>query len=162
MKQFSNFDAFSKHIKKVSSQYKDRESKSLNSIGAYLEKKSQDTIGYLQEGGGSFASWPELKEATKKDKERKGYAFKEDFNPLYRTGHLKKSISHVVNRSSHTVFVGSPLDVALYQEMGTDKIPARSFLGLTFFKEKPQIQYMLGQFLINWITNSRSALKSKT
>lgn len=162
MKEFKNFEAFSKHLEKVVSQHKDREAKALNAIGAYLEKKSKDTIGYLQQGGGSFASWPELKESTKKDKERKGYAFKEDFNPLYRTGELKRSIHHVVNKTKGEVYVGSPLDIALYQEMGTDKIPARSFLGLTFFKEKVQIQYMIGQFLINWITNSRSALKSKT
>lgn len=161
MNDFRSMKAFSKHIEKVVSQHKDREIIALNAIGIYLEKKAQDTIGYLQKGGGSFASWPELKESTKKDKERKGYVFKEDFNPLYRTGHLKKSIQHVVNKTKKEVYVGSSLDVALYQEIGTDKIPARSFLGLTFFKEKKQIQYVLGQFLLKWITNNRSSIKSK-
>lgn len=161
MKEFRNFEAFSKHIEKVVSQYKEREFKALNQVGSYLKEKAKDKIGHLQEGAGSFATWAELAESTKATKEKKGYVFNSDYNPLYQTGELKKSISHIVNRAKHEVYVGSPLDIALYQEEGTTRIPARSFLGLTFFKEKTQIQYMLGQFLLNWITNNRSILKRK-
>jgi hypothetical protein len=41
--------------------------------------------------------------------------------PLLRTGEMRDSIEYVVA-------VGSDLDVAVYQELGTSRIPPRSFL----------------------------------
>lgn len=164
MKEFANLGAFSKQLEKVTAQYTNREHKALDFIGQRIEDKAKEAIGHLQAGGGGFQSWPELAEATKTDKEKKGFVFNEQYNPLYRTGELKESIHHVVavlNSEFGRVFVGSPLDIALFQEMGTKTIPARSFLGLTMFKEKEQIQYILGLFLHNWIINTYASLRIK-
>lgn len=164
MKEFSSLDAFSKHLKdKVINQHSKRQTKALNFIGQYLEDKSKETIGHLQTGAGDFPGWKELAESTKIDKEKKGYVFNSDYNPLYREGNLKRSISHVVYSTPKEarVYIGSHLDIALYQELGTNKIPARSFLGLTLFKEKYQIQFVLGLFLHNWIINTHATLRTK-
>ena len=164
MKEFANLGAFSKQLEKVVGQYTNREHKALDFIGQRIENKAKETIGHLQVGAGGFESWPELAESTKADKDKKGYAFNEEYNPLYRTGELKESIHHIVavlNKELGQVFIGSPLDVALFQEMGTTKIPARSFLGLTMFKEKEQIEFILGLFLNNWIIDTYSKLRIK-
>lgn len=161
MKKFSNFDAFSKQLEKVISKYQDKEFKALNFIGQFLEEEAKEKIGHLQKGGGEFEDWKELADSTKRDKERLGYVFNEEYNPLFRTGKLRDSISHVVNRVNHKLYVGSTDPVAKYQELGTFRIPPRSFLGLTFFKEKLEIQFVLSTFLSNWIADDNSALKRK-
>ncbi len=159
MKEFANFDAFAKHIQKVTSIHDEKEFKALNFVGKILEEESKKKIGHLQNGAGPFPSWAELAESTKTDKERKGYVFNADYNPLFRDGELKNSIHHVVNRSMRTLYVGSDSDIGLFQEMGTKRIPARSFLGLTLFKAKNEIQYVMGMFLFNWITDQSAPLK---
>ncbi len=163
MKEFS-LDAFSKHLAKLVEQFPERQKQALNFIGKHLADKSKETIGHLQKGAGDFPGWPELADSTKLDKEKKGYVFNDEYNPLYREGDLKDSIHHVVhvmNADQANLYVGSPLDIALYQEMGTSKIPARSFLGLTMFKQKEQIQFILGSFLFNWITGTYATLRIK-
>lgn len=159
MKEFTSFDSFAKHMNKVVSQYNEREYKSLNFLGSILEEEAKNKIGHLQKGGGQFDDWKPLAESTKADKERLGYVFNDEYNPLYRTGELKNSIGHVVNRVAHTLYVGSSSEIAVYHEFGTKHIPERSFLGLTFFKAKYEIQHVLASFLLNWITNNNSPLK---
>lgn len=160
MKEFS-LESFSKHLEKSVIQYPKKEKTTLEFIGQHLEEKSKETIGHYQQGAGKFETWPELAETTKRDKELKGYVLNEEYNPLYRTGEMKESIHHAVNIGTHTLHVGSPSDIMLYQEMGTTHIPARSVLGLTLFKEKEQIQFILGLFLYNWIMGTHNILKKK-
>jgi hypothetical protein len=159
MKEFSSFDAFSNHMKKVSSQYNKKEFLALNFLGKILEEEAKHKIGHLQKGAGPFESWQDLAESTKLDKQRKGYVFNDEYNPLYRTGELRESIHHVVNTVEHKLIIGSDSDIGLYQEIGTQHIPSRSFLGLTMFKEKAEIQYVLSSFLVNWISDSKAPLR---
>ena len=159
MKEFTNLDAFTKHLDQVTKQYSQRERKALEVIGDAVERKSKENIGHLQQGAGGFKPWEPLAESTKKDKERQGYVYNSDYNPLYRTGDLRESIHHVVNLGEHKVVIGSDSEIAAYQELGTQHIPARSFLGLALFTEKQKIIYILGLFLQYWITNNRSALR---
>ena len=164
MKEFQSLEAFSNQLKSVIRKHHVREHKALDFIGKHIETEAKKTIGHLQDGAGEFETWPELAESTKVDKEKKGYVFNEDYNPLYRTGELKKSIHHVVEIGGDNgrVYIGSDLDIALFQELGTKNIPARSFLGLTLFKEKHQIQYLLGLFLYNWIIDTYATLRIKS
>jgi hypothetical protein len=161
MKNFNNFQKFSEHLKKVVAQHAVKEFKALSFIGKFLSTEAKYRIGHLQIGGGKFQSWPDLAESTKIDKLRLGFVFNSEYNPLYRTGELKDSIGYVVNKAKKAVYIGSPSDIALYQEMGTDHIPARSFLGLTMYKEKHQIEFMLQQFLINWMSGKNSVFKRR-
>ena len=158
MKVFNSFDAFSDQIGKLSAKYKEKEFAALNFVGSVLEEEAKHKIGHLQHGAGPFENWKELAESTKLDKARKGYVFNADYNPLYRTGDLKDSIHHVVNPATSDLYVGSSDEIAIFQEFGTKNIPARSFLGLTLFKEKAEIQFILGLFMLYWIIDSSKKL----
>jgi phage gpG-like protein len=82
-----------------------------------IEKESKSLIGTYKE------NWPPLAESTKKDREAKGFAADE---PLLRTGALRDSIKHSV--SGNKGIIGSDSKIAVYQELGTSRIPPRSFL----------------------------------
>jgi hypothetical protein len=92
-----------------------------------LQEESKRVIGTYDYG------WQQLAEATKKDRVSKGYPENE---PLLRTGAMKESIEFTVI-NAHEAEVGSDSDIAVYQELGTSTIPARSFLaGAASDKEK--------------------------
>jgi phage gpG-like protein len=89
----------------------------LNTVGRLVKHEAQRVIGTYDYG------WSPLAEATQQDRVRKGFPADE---PLLRTGELLRSIEHkVVGR---TVHIGSDLDIAMFQELGTQRIPARPFL----------------------------------
>jgi len=82
-----------------------------------IQKKAKATIGRENE------NWPPLAEATLQDKAKHGFPTPK---PLLRTGALRDSIEYTVSGLEGAV--GSNLDVAVYQELGTSRIPPRSFL----------------------------------
>lgn len=82
-----------------------------------VQAKAKAAIGREHE------EWPALAESTIKDKERKGYKVPA---PLLRTGELRDSIQYTVRGNEGCV--GSDNDKALWHELGTSRIPPRSFL----------------------------------
>ena len=78
-----------------------------------VEKAAKRAIGKYLPG----YNWEQLAQATQKERVRLGFTRNK---PLLRTGDLKDSISHYTEREGNEVvgYVGSPLTVALYQEMG--------------------------------------------
>jgi hypothetical protein len=70
--------------------------------------------------------WPQLAESTQRERERLGFAANE---PLLRTGDLRESIEYTVLPREAAVEIGSNDKIAVYQELGTSRIPPRSFLG---------------------------------
>jgi phage gpG-like protein len=82
-----------------------------------IEGEAKAVIGTYKYG------WTELADSTKRDRERKGFPPNE---PLLRTGELRDSIEH--SAGVETAYVGSNLNIAVYQELGTSRIPPRSFL----------------------------------
>lgn len=83
-----------------------------------VEEEAKRVIGTYDYG------WPQLAQSTQAERSRLGYPANE---PLLRDGDMRDSITHHVE--DDTGYVGSPSKIALYQELGTDKIPPRSFLG---------------------------------
>lgn len=45
-----------------------------------------------------------------------------------RTGHLRESITHRVDATSHVLYVSAPVSYAYYQELGTRHIPPHPYL----------------------------------
>src|SRR5258706_16416082 len=82
-----------------------------------VQKKAKAAIGKEHE------LWAPLAESTIRDKAAHGYKTPA---PLLRTGELRDSIEYTV--SGNQGAVGSNSDIAVYQELGTVKIPPRSFL----------------------------------
>jgi phage gpG-like protein len=90
----------------------------LEAAAQIVQHEAKRVIGTYDYG------WPELAESTKKDRVNKGFPENE---PLLRSGELRDSIQYVV-LNDHEAAVGSNLDIAVYQELGTKTIPPRSFL----------------------------------
>jgi hypothetical protein len=87
--------------------------------------------------GKNHEMWPPLAESTIADKAHHGFPTPK---PLLRTGELRDSIQYAVHGLEGCV--GSDLDVALYQEMGTSRIPPRSFLRSAAIASEDKIHRM--------------------
>lgn len=82
-----------------------------------IQKKAKAAIGREHE------MWAPLAPSTIEDKARKGFKTPA---PLLRTGAMRDSIEYTVRGNEGAV--GSNDPVAVYQELGTSRIPPRSFL----------------------------------
>jgi phage gpG-like protein len=91
--------------------------------------------------------WPQLAPATQADRVQAGFAANE---PLLRTGELRDSIEYKVT-SDHTAEVGSNLDVAVFQELGTIHIPPRSFLAAAAAHKGEDAAKVAGKIIANAI-----------
>lgn len=96
----------------------------LEKAAKVVKKRAKAKLGEYQEAAGPFVGWAELAESTKADRVAQG--FPED-EPLLRTGAMRDSIEHTV--ADGEAQVGSNSDIAVYQELGTERTPPRSFLG---------------------------------
>lgn len=73
-------------------------------------------------------AWAPWAESTRKGRERKGNAA---LGLLYNTGTLLHSITSQVVGSHNTLQVGTNVHYAKYLQEGTEKMPARPFLGIS-------------------------------
>jgi phage gpG-like protein len=96
----------------------------LEAVAERIENTARKKFGHYQPEVGHFPSWPELADFTKQDRIEKGFS---ENDPLLRTGELRDSMGHAVQ--GFDAVIGSTSDVAVYQELGTNKIPPRPFLG---------------------------------
>ena len=88
------------------------EQRGLEKAAVIVEKEAKRVIGTYDYG------WTPLAEST--------LAHKKADTPLLETGAMRDSIQHTVR--GRAANIGSNSDIAVYQELGTAKIPARSFL----------------------------------
>ncbi len=98
-----------------------------------IQKKARATIGHEHD------AWPDLAESTIRDKAAKGYKTPA---PLLRSGEMRDSIEYVVDGLQGSV--GSNLEIAVYQELGTSRIPPRSFLASAAISSEDKIHRMVG------------------
>jgi hypothetical protein len=117
MKEFT-LEGFIKHLGELAVAMPAAEHVALEHAAVVIEKEAKRVIGTYD------YDWPPLAESTKEQRERAGFPADE---PLLRTGEMRESIEHTVQ--GHEAYVGSNNDKAVYQELGTSKIPPRSFLG---------------------------------
>lgn len=106
---------------------------SLVKMCEFLVDRAKSKFGHYPE----TIKWPELADATKTDRVRKGFS---ENDPLLRDGTLRDSIEFVVSGSS--AVVGSTSEIMLYQEKGTYKtgwsgkgIPPRPVFLLTLLED---------------------------
>jgi hypothetical protein len=101
-----------------------------------IETEAKRVIGQYADG----YDWPQLADATQEERARLGFPPNE---PLLRTGEMRDSIEHTII-SSREAEVGSDSDIAVYQELGTSKIPPRSFLVQAAIHKEEDIVRMIG------------------
>jgi hypothetical protein len=96
-----------------------------------VQKKAKAAIGRNHE------EWAPLAPSTIADKAQHGFPTPK---PLLRTGELRDSIQYQVHGLEGAV--GSDLDIAVYQELGTSRIPPRSFLVSSAISSQDKIHRM--------------------
>lgn len=127
---------FARHITRCANEMPRRERKALDAAGHRLEMRARSYIGHYQGEQPPFPAWKPLSDATLHGgiapsgyrypgKVELGYSPPD--NPLLRTGEMRASLSHEVRRRS--VILGSPDQIAFWQEFGTRYMPPRSFIG---------------------------------
>jgi hypothetical protein len=127
----------------------------LQEVGLMVKIEAQAKIGVYQGGVGPFPSWAPLADATKADRSAKGYSEDE---PLLRDGTLRDSITFDVHPENVLIGVKSGPsadgktdigDIAVWQELGTGKMPPRPFLGPALFESRDEISRIISQHLVN-------------
>lgn len=114
-----------------------------------VQREAKAEIGHYQEQAGWMVAWADLADSTKADRVRKGYPEDE---PLLREGDLRDSIEiavrdRLIGGETHGA-VGSNSDIAVYQELGTSRIPPRSFLGGAAFRKSEEVAELLGSEVV--------------
>ncbi len=116
----------------------------LEGLGEAMERNAKGMIGEYQ------PDWAPLAESTVEEKKALGYAPPD--NPLLRDGDMRESIGHGIVGDMHAgaavVVVGSPSEVALFQEMGTQDIPPRPFLARAVIEARPLVEKELGEMMV--------------
>lgn len=116
---------------------------------AIVQREARAEIGHYQEEAGPLVAWAELAESTKADRARNGYPENE---PLLRDGTLRDSIQTAVSEVGAPLAegaVGSNSDIAVYQELGTARIPPRSFLGGAAIRSGEKVSQVLGAGVVS-------------
>jgi phage gpG-like protein len=139
MKEFHSFGAFAAHLLTRVAATSEAMHLGLRRVAEKIEHDAKEQIGHYQEAVGPFPEWAPLAESTVEDRIAQGYSPDE---PLLRKGDLRDSIKHEVGVLE--AVVGSTSPIAPYQELGTDKIPPRPFIGPAAFKNKEHIHEALG------------------
>lgn len=122
--------------------------KGMERAAVLVENEAKRLIGHDENpAAGPFAEWQELADSTKEEKERLGYfGVVSEYDSLLRTGGMRDSIDHRVE--GHEAVVGSNDDKAVWQELGTSRIPARSFLGAGAFRKEDAVHEVLGSAVV--------------
>lgn len=111
-----------------------------------IERLAKKKISELQDQAGEFVAWSPLADSTIAAKEKSSsFDLNGDGNPLLVTGAMRNSIEHTVIGTEGVAHIGSNSDIAVYQELGTDKIPPRSFLGGAAAELGEKISEVIGE-----------------
>lgn len=170
MRQFGNLGDFIAHL--TTRVYAvDRAITHGLTVGARIvADEAKHEIGTYQSAAGPFDAWPALAESTLEGwrgypgKRELGYAPPD--NPLLRTGALRDAIEYSVEHHEGAVGVPDRMvsadgkmenvgDVAVWQELGTTKIPARSFLGRAGFVKHEKVAEAVALEVIHAISGIR-------
>lgn len=139
-KEFGSLAAFAEHIGTMIAAEVAAEHVALERSAKLIQKAAKAKIGEYQESAPPFVAWAPLAESTQAERARLGYPEDE---PLLRDGTLRDSIQYRVGVGEAQI--GSDLDIAVYQELGTDKIPPRSFLGGAAVENGDKVAKIVGE-----------------
>jgi hypothetical protein len=113
--------------------------KGLEHVGRIVEREAKAELGHYQDAAGPFVAWAELADATKEDRVAHGFT---ENNPGLRSGEMQDSIGHAVGHEE--VVIGSNDDKMVWFELGTEKQPPRSALGVATVHKEAHIVAVLG------------------
>lgn len=163
MREFDSIEAFTNFLDSTI-QMRVKAIPALEFAAQVVEKAAKAELGtYQKTNMGSFKAWRKLSDVTIADRRRLKSTYGENA-PLLREGVLRDSISHQTDKSGLEAVIGSSLEKAIYLELGTKKMPPRSFLGLAAHRSKKKIIKLVGGVtvcaLLNWdytVANTKTA-----
>lgn len=128
MREFSSLSAFAEHLDVLSALAPAAELAGVAAAAKIIQAEAKAEIGHYQDQAGPFSAWRELADRTKADRLRKGFT---ENDPLLRTGEMRDSVETTVHATAigAEAAIGSNSQIAEWQELGTSKMPPRSFLG---------------------------------
>ncbi len=154
MKSFDGIAAFIRHLAIMQATIPAAEKDWLTAAARIVQREAKAELGtYQRANTGPFGPWPELADATKRERAEKGFSENE---PLLRTGALRDSITVAVR--GHEAAIGSESEIAVYQELGTtgsagssmwgkvgrQHVPPRPFLGPAGFRKGEEAAKLIG------------------
>jgi phage gpG-like protein len=125
----------------------DAKKRALTKAGKLVKEEAKRVLGTYDYG------WPSLQPNTIKHKATGD-------SPLLETGKLRDSIEYKV--VGDVVSVGSNDPTALYQELGTSRIPPRSFLAGAAIRKEEEIHKICGDDMFAYAVSSKSPYDEST
>ena len=141
MRKYQSFGALAKALERASERLPVTLALEMEASAVIVEETAKAEIGHYQrEDIGLLTPWAELKDDTKADRLRQGFAENE---PLLRSGELRDGIEHLFDFRSFVV--GSQSKIMAYQEIGTDKIPPRPVLATALYRNVETVLNAVGR-----------------
>lgn len=135
-----------------------------------IQDEAKAVIGHYQQGEGPYVGWAPLAASTQDERVREGFS---PDDPLLRDGTLRDNIERSASPLEAAVGVPSKTvspsyskdavdigDIAIWQELGTQHIPPRSFLGLSAVRKGGEVAKIIwGSFETVMLTGRFSPYK---
>ena len=137
MKEFSLLE-FASFLGTLSLETERANHQALEHAAVIVETEAKRVIGTYDYG------WPPLAAST--------LAKKSADTPLLETGELRVSIEH--QSTAHEAAIGSDDDKALWHELGTRTIPARSFLASAAMHKEAEVMQLIGRQTVMALSGS--------
>ena len=106
-----------------------------------IEQTAREELGVYQPETGPFPAWAELTEETQASREAAGFT---PNDPLLRSGDLRDSLGHTIDRVELDGQVGVTSEVGPYMEFGTSRVPPRPFLGPAGYRNVELVAKLAG------------------
>lgn len=147
MKQFRDLSSFVVFMAARRAALPAAEKAGLEAAAKIIAQEARDEIGTYQGAAGPFAAWAPLADSTlngwRGHPGKIAMGFAPPDNPLLATGDMRDSIGYSVEGLK--AVIGSTDPVAVFQELGTSKMPARSFLGGAAFRKAEAAAKAIGK-----------------
>lgn len=131
----------------------------LRMIGELIQKRAQEKLGIFQASVGAFPAWKRpLADRTQRERLQQNYT---PNDPLLRSGELREDIRFVVDEVADKVVIGSTLDKAVWNELGTTRAPPRPFLGPAAYESKEEISALVASAFVSGLVGTTGSLTKK-
>ncbi len=144
---FTSLASFAAHLESAAIAQAMQVQSGLDRVAEHIKKTAKGKLGEYQDAVEHFDEWAPLADATVQhhvqvivDGEAASDAGPN--TPLLLTGEMRDSIGKEVHPGE--AIIGSTADEAVYQELGTDKIPPRPFLGPAAVESEDVIREEIG------------------
>ena len=118
----------------------------LDKVGQLAEALAAEIPGHYQPG------WAPLAQSTIEEKVRLGFPVP---SPLRRTGEMAASYRKEVDPFQLELVIGSPDKIALFQEMGTSRIPPRPVTEPALRNSLPYAADVFGEIAVAMLTGKK-------